>query len=106
MSLSARPPAVATEPFVESLLASIPDLRVLRLKDLEQLTFCLLYLCDASKMRPVFQTIQHAITRLASFELVGVKKLKIYVHLCLGSGSAWNRINMANPDPDLHPHYR
>jgi hypothetical protein len=63
MSLSARPPAAVTESFVGSLLASVPDLRVLRLKDLEQLTFCLLYLCDAAQMRPAFQAIQHAMTR-------------------------------------------
>jgi hypothetical protein len=63
MSLSARPPAAVTESFVGGLLVSVPDLRVLRLKDLEQLTFCLLYLCDAAKMRPAFQAIQHAMTR-------------------------------------------
>jgi hypothetical protein len=45
----------------------VPDLRVLRLKDLEQLTFCLLYLCDAAKMRPAFQAIQHAMTRYTCF---------------------------------------
>ena len=59
MSLTARPPAAVTDRFVSSLLNSITSLTALRLKDLEQLTFCLLFLCDVTQMRQ----IRHAMTR-------------------------------------------
>lgn len=63
MCTSARLNASVRKSFIEKLICDIGDLKDLRLKDLEQLTFCLLHLADTSILPPIFLKIQDAMRR-------------------------------------------
>lgn len=63
MCTSARLNASVRNSFIEKLICDIGDLKDLRLKDLEQLTFCLLHLADTTILPPIFLKIQDAMRR-------------------------------------------
>ena len=63
MCMSAKPSASVRNSFIEKFICDIGDLKELRLKDLEQLTFCLLTLADGSILPSLFRQIQDAMRR-------------------------------------------